>query len=75
WVHQAARYDSERGISYWTKNYRTAVEAADPEALNREYEYYDPIYLLPQSGQDWWRAKAAEVSEPSPAPAPVAVPA
>jgi lysine 2,3-aminomutase len=70
WVHQSARYDTERGISYWTKNYRTAVEADDAAALDREYEYYDPIYLLPESGQDWWRARAAELSA-----APEAVPA
>jgi lysine 2,3-aminomutase len=62
WVHQAARYDTERGISYWTKNYRTAVEADDERALDREHEYYDPIYLLPESGQRWWRAKAADLA-------------
>jgi lysine 2,3-aminomutase len=60
WVHQVARYDTELGISYWTKNYRTAVEAGDPEALSREYAYYDPIYMLPSRGQDWWRARAAK---------------
>ena len=27
-------------------------------ALEREYEYYDPIYLLPEAGQDWWRARS-----------------
>ena len=27
WVHQLADYDTERGISYWTKNYRTSIEA------------------------------------------------
>jgi KamA family protein len=59
WVHQVARYDTDRGISYWTKNYRTAIEANDPLALDREYEYYDPIHLLPDAGQAWWRAKAA----------------
>jgi len=59
WVHQVSRYDTERGISYWTKNYRTAVEARDELALEREYEYYDPIYLLPEAGQEWWRAHAA----------------
>jgi lysine 2,3-aminomutase len=57
WVHQVARYDSELGISYWTKNYRTGIEAADPEALDREYPYYDPIHLLPDRGQAWWRAR------------------
>jgi lysine 2,3-aminomutase len=60
WVHQVARYDTELGISYWTKNYRTAVEADDPEALSREYAYYDPIYMLPEPGQDWWRARVAK---------------
>ena len=44
WVHQVARYDHELGISYWTKNYRTGVESDDPFALEREHEYYDPIY-------------------------------
>ncbi|RYZ37484.1 MAG: lysine 2,3-aminomutase [Myxococcaceae bacterium] len=55
WIHQVAEYDRERGISYWTKNYRTSVEANDPEALDRKYEYYDPIDTLPESGQAWWR--------------------
>ena len=55
WVHQVAEYDKEKGISYWTKNYRTAIEANDPDALNRKYEYYDPIDTLPESGQAWWR--------------------
>jgi lysine 2,3-aminomutase len=59
WVHQVARYDAERGISYWTKNYHTAIEADDQLALSREYPYYDPIYLLPESGQAWWRSQAA----------------
>jgi lysine 2,3-aminomutase len=55
WVHQVAEYDKEKGISYWTKNYRTAIEANDTDALNRKYEYYDPIDTLPESGQAWWR--------------------
>jgi len=60
WVHQVARYDRERGISYWTKNYRTGVELGDPQALDREYQYYDPIHLLPEAGQEYWRARIAE---------------
>jgi lysine 2,3-aminomutase len=55
WVHQVHSYDTERGISYWTKNYRTSIEATDEDALSREYVYYDPIYTLPEAGQDWWR--------------------
>jgi lysine 2,3-aminomutase len=54
WVHQLADYDTERGISRWSKNYRTSIEASDPEALTRTYEYYDPIHTLPQAGQAWW---------------------
>ena len=61
WVHQVARYDRDLGISYWTKNYRTGVEADDPLVLERQYEYYDPIYLLPEEGQDWWRSKAEQL--------------
>jgi len=55
WVHQLADYDRERGISYWTKNYRTGIERHNPDALSRRYEYYDPIYTLPEIGQAWWR--------------------
>jgi lysine 2,3-aminomutase len=58
WVHQVTEYDRERGISYWTKNYRTGLEQDDPDALIRKYEYYDPIYTLPESGQRWWREQA-----------------
>jgi len=54
WVHQLADYDRERGISYWTKNYRTSIESTDEAALSRTYEYYDPIHTLPESGQAWW---------------------
>jgi lysine 2,3-aminomutase len=54
WVHQLAEYDRERGISYWTKNYRTGIEHADPEALQRRYPYYDPISTLPEAGRKWW---------------------
>jgi len=56
WVHQVSRYDTELGISYWTKSYRTAIEADDPVALEREYPYYDPVHLLPEHGQAWWRS-------------------
>jgi lysine 2,3-aminomutase len=38
WVHQVEEYDRERGISYWTKNYRTALEGGDQAALTRVYE-------------------------------------
>ncbi len=54
WVHQLADYDRVRGISYWTKNYRTSIEDSDQQALTRQYEYYDPIHTLPEEGQRWW---------------------
>jgi lysine 2,3-aminomutase len=54
WVHQVAEYDREKGISYWTKNYLTGLDAEGPEALGRKYEYYDPIDTLPASGQLYW---------------------
>ncbi|QDE91455.1 lysine 2,3-aminomutase [Myxococcus xanthus] len=55
WVHQVAEYDRERGISYWTKNYRTGIELNDADALSRKYEYFDPIDQLSEAGQAWWR--------------------
>src|SRR6266508_4357635 len=61
WVHQLGEYDEVRGISYWKKNYRTGIEHDDPEALERTYEYYDPIDTLPAEGQAWWREHAADI--------------
>jgi lysine 2,3-aminomutase len=55
WVHQVETYDTERGMSFWRKHYRTSIEADDEQALSREYVYYDPIYTLPDTGQEWWR--------------------
>lgn len=54
WVYQTAEYDRHKGISYWTKNYRTSIEKDDPDALTRHYPYYDPIYTLDEEGQAWW---------------------
>jgi lysine 2,3-aminomutase len=57
WVHQVDGYDRVRGISYWTKNYRTGIEYDDPDALTRQYPYYDPISTLPEEGQEYWRTQ------------------
>ncbi|WP_062215824.1 KamA family radical SAM protein [Streptomyces sp. NBRC 109706] len=54
WVHQVTDYDRELGISYWTKNYRTHLEADDPQALEHRYPYYDPIATLDTTGRKWW---------------------
>ncbi|HVW44056.1 MAG TPA: lysine 2,3-aminomutase [Amycolatopsis sp.] len=59
WVHQLADYDRTRGISYWTKNYRTGIEHADPDALARRYPYFDPIATLPEEGRLWWTRAAS----------------
>ncbi len=61
WVHQVDAYDREKGISYWTKNYRTGIDHHDPEALQRQYPFYDPISTLPESGRRWWREHAGEL--------------
>ncbi|NEK56644.1 lysine 2,3-aminomutase [Geodermatophilus sabuli] len=60
WVHQVAEYDRERGISYWTKNYRTGIEVGDEAALDRRYTYYDPIATLPPGGRAWWRDRGVD---------------
>ncbi|MEA2433158.1 MAG: lysine 2,3-aminomutase [Actinomycetota bacterium] len=62
WVHQVESYDRTNGISYWTKNYRTGIEYDDPEALNRHYPYYDPIYTLPPEGQRYWADHAVNAA-------------
>ena len=56
WVHMVTEYDRERGITYWTKNYRTSIEDSSMD-LHRTYPYYDPIDTLPASGIAKWRAE------------------
>jgi lysine 2,3-aminomutase len=60
WVHMLSSYDRVKGISYWRKNYRTGIEYDDPEALTREYPYYDPISTLPEEGRAYWREFLSE---------------
>jgi lysine 2,3-aminomutase len=62
WVHQTARYDRERGISYWTKNYYTPIEDGNgtPPTTGR-FVYYDPVHLLPPEGRQWWRVKNTQL--------------
>ena len=59
WVHHAESYDRMTGTSYWTKNYRTRIEADEADATSRHYAYYDPIYTLPPEGRDHWATAAA----------------
>jgi lysine 2,3-aminomutase len=65
WVHQVSRYDHVRGISYWRKNYRTAIEAGDALALTREYPYYDPVHTLPAEGREWWERRMSSGARPA----------
>ena len=65
WIHQVESYDREKGISYWAKNYRTGIEFDDPDALDRRFEYYDPIHSLPEAGKEYWRR--FRIQDPSPA--------
>jgi lysine 2,3-aminomutase len=59
WVHQVESYDEVRGISYWQKNYLTGIEREDAAALERRYEYFDPIDTLPEEGQLWWKKQTS----------------
>jgi len=65
WVHQVESYDREKGISYWTKNYRTGIEFDDPDALDRRFEYYDPVHSLPEPGREYWRRFRIQDASPS----------
>ena len=55
WVHQLVDYDKIKGISYWTKNYRTLVDMDDPEVMDKRYTFYDPVYTLPGDGRLYWK--------------------
>ncbi|MCE1228514.1 MAG: lysine 2,3-aminomutase [Firmicutes bacterium] len=57
WVHQVHEYDTERGMSFWTKNYRTSIEGDLEDVASKQYVYYDPIDTLPLEGQRWWKAQ------------------
>lgn len=59
WVTQIHSYDREKGISYWTKNYLTSIEANQPEKLNHLYEFFDPIHSLSPEGKQYWRDQTA----------------
>lgn len=63
WIHQLADYDKVKGVSYWTKNYRTGIEADSEDALTRRYEYYDPVYTLPAEGQAFWKAELEKAAK------------
>ena len=53
----------ERAGALRVKSFQTngtvLLEAEDPEALTRTYEYYDPIHTLPVEGQAWWAEHAS----------------
>lgn len=57
WVNQWIEYDKEKGISYWTKNYRTGIENKGEGVLDKRYVYFDPLYTLPDSGVEYWDSR------------------
>ena len=60
-VHQVVRYDRERGISSWSKNYWTTVEEGGTDPLQQQYEHYDPVGLLGPEGQEYWARQARDL--------------
>nr|WP_157240781.1 lysine 2,3-aminomutase [Catenuloplanes japonicus] len=54
WVHMVTDYDRERGITLWSKNYRTPL---DDEELDTLHPYYDPIDTLPEKGRAYWAGR------------------
>ena len=60
WIHQLEDYDTERGISGWTKNYRTSIEAEDAEALPAPTPTTTRSTRCPASGQAWWAEHARD---------------
>ena len=59
WVHQVHEYDRERGITYWTKNYRTGIEVEDAAGARAHLRVLRPDPHPPREGQDWWRLHGA----------------
>ena len=41
----------------------TGIETTDADALDRTYEYYDPIHTLPTAGQEWWSTHGTDVAD------------
>jgi lysine 2,3-aminomutase len=64
WAHQCVEYDRVRGITYWTKNYRTGIERGGLDSsaqLARKFTYHDPIATLPAEGRAWWAEQAGRI--------------
>ena len=57
WVHQVAGTTPTAASPTGRRTTAPRIEADDELALSREYPYYDPIYMLPEAGQAWWRAQ------------------
>jgi lysine 2,3-aminomutase len=53
-VHQASSYDRMSGISTWRKHYWTPLDRRDADPSEAEYQYFDPIALLPPEGRSEW---------------------
>jgi lysine 2,3-aminomutase len=52
---QPAFYDRKLGVSFWSREVGSHVEAGSSSG---EYPFYDPIDTLPVAGQEWWAAQA-----------------
>ena len=60
WVHQVVAVRHRAGHLLLDQELPDRGRGATTSwRASREYEYYDPIYMLPQRGQDWWRSRAA----------------
>ena len=57
WVNQAVSYDVLRGISTWG-GVSSVGSTGEMFPGERTFEYFDPIHLLPEQGQRWWREHA-----------------
>ena len=74
WVHQSPTTTASAASPTGRRTTAPRSRPVDPEALERSYEYYDPIHTLPADGQAWWAEhadldesalRAAEVAEAS----------
>jgi lysine 2,3-aminomutase len=62
-IDQARSYDRERGISLWRREPDAPLAVNEEDTVDLDYPYYDPIDMLPETGQGWWKSKVGDTGD------------
>ena len=57
WVHQVPGTTPNSASRTGRRATAPRLRPTTPWRCEREYPYYDPVHLLPQAGQAWWRGQ------------------